>query len=466
MLETLTILPFSFWAVVFLLLAGAIWAAGQLRTGIGLPMLAVLGTVATWYVGDVLYNNYAGNHAQLFSSTVLGNAWWQVACFLTVFLLLAPMMHGWINSRQGQTNQSQTFRLILNGGLDPEFQLRLNRLFWVLAVVLVILIVIAFIRLGDQIPYYFFPFLGYKADPWARGQIGGGFSALFSMAGSVQMFVAAMLGVVAALSRDGRVRSLALIGCGLTWPGYIFDRTRNSMLMIVLPAILSWVFIRLRMGWLQKLGVLAVFFAIVNIWLSFVIANRSGTSIAAAFRDPDASITESAKEAHHAGLNMYEELCWVNTLINNGVFHVNWGGNYFANLVNPIPRGLWKDKPLIGLDYAVARGQEYTEEGTTATISDGLIGQGVVNFGTFLGPAFAAFLMSLWAVFLAGLDMPSGKVGNWAVFQLGLMETFNLGRDITFIAFYPVIFGLLIVRFMEPRLGGIKSQLRKSKRGT
>lgn len=30
---------------------------------------------------------------------------------------------------------------------------------------------------------------------------------------------------------------------------------------------------------------------------------------------------------------------------------------YFAELMNPIPRVLWPGKPLIGIDYAIARGQ-------------------------------------------------------------------------------------------------------------
>jgi hypothetical protein len=63
---------------------------------------------------------------------------------------------------------------------------------------------------------------------------------------------------------------------------------------------------------------------------------------------------------------------------------------YFAELVNPIPRGLWKDKPEIGIDYAIARGQLWAgqaagQAGVGATISTGMIGQGVVNFGPFFG---------------------------------------------------------------------------------
>jgi hypothetical protein len=85
---------------------------------------------------------------------------------------------------------------------------------------------------------------------------------------------------------------------------------------------------------------------------------------------------------------------------------INYGARYRAELVNPIPRGLWKDKPLIGLDYAVARGQRMEEGiGVTATISTGMIGQGVVNFGPFFGVLAAALLMAIWVAILARQDL-------------------------------------------------------------
>ena len=89
-------------------------------------------------------------------------------------------------------------------------------------------------------------------------------------------------------------------------------------------------------------------------------------------------------EAKHAGLNMLEELAWVNNFIDKGTFAVNWGQRYWAELVNPIPRGLWKDKPLVGIDYAIARGVAYGEAanvdaGVAATISTGMISTGMIG---------------------------------------------------------------------------------------
>jgi len=123
---------------------------------------------------------------------------------------------------------------------------------------------------------------------------------------------------------------------------------------------------------------------------------------------------------------------------------------------------------MIGLDYAVARGQEYTEGGgTTATISTGLIGQGVVNFDRYIGPAFAALLLGLWASFLARCDLQGQNAGYLGIYLLGMIETYNLGRDITFIALYPVIFGLPLVWWSSRSSQGMaKRQRRKPNYGT
>jgi hypothetical protein len=155
-------------------------------------------------------------------------------------------------------------------------------------------------------------------------------------------------------------------------------------------------------------------------------------------------------QAKHAGLNMLEELAWINSFIDKGIYEVNNGARYFAELVNPIPRGLWRDKPLIGIDYAIARGQKYEgfaakEAGVGATISTGMIGQGVVNFGPFFGVLAAAFLMGLWAALLARQDLKGDKTGRLLLYMLGLVLTFNLGRDITLITLYPFLFGYIML---------------------
>ena len=458
MFETLFALPPSFWVAVGLLALGTFQAVGQIKNGAGLPSLAVLGTVAVWYMGDALYNDYRGDYAQKFTPERLSNAWGEVSLFLAAFLLLMPMMHRLVNERH-LNRGSQVFRMLETDSNQPVFQSHLNQMFWGCVGVWLVLAVLAVIRTGSDAPYYFFPFLGHKADPWGRGRIGGGIDALLTLASYVQMFVAATFGVVAALAQNRRVRFLALIGCLLTWPWYIIDRTRNTMLAVLVPAILAWVFLRLRGGAWLKTVVLLVCFLLINAWFGFVLANRSNMSIASALQEQGFSLEQNEK-VHHEGLNMYEELCWINTFIKDGSFNPPTGQEYWAELVNPIPRTLWPGKPLIGLDYAAARGQTWDqgEGGVAATISTGMIGQGVVNFGRILGPAFAALLMSLWAAALARLDLEGQRVGRIPLYALGLILTFNLGRDITLITLYTFIFGSAIVWWLE------RSQHRPTRR--
>jgi len=187
--------------------------------------------------------------------------------------------------------------------------------------------------------------------------------------------------------------------------------------------------------------------------MKFVIETRSGANVALVFQQIGiAGVVEQVEstEAKHAGLNMLEELAWVNNFIDKGTYQVNNGARYFAELVNPIPRGLWQGKPLIGIDYAIARGQLYGDQkegeaGVGATISTGMIGQGVVNFGSFFGVLAAAFLMALWVAILARQDLKGDKTGRMLLFFIGCVLTFNLGRDITLITLYPFVFGYVML---------------------
>ena len=59
---------------------------------------------------------------------------------------------------------------------------------------------------------------------------------------------------------------------------------------------------------------------------------------------------------------------------------------------------IWPSKPLVGIDYAKWRGLEdpQSDLGVSATISTGMIGGGILNFGTFFGPVAAGIIMALW----------------------------------------------------------------------
>jgi hypothetical protein len=449
--------PISYWFVIGMIITGVVLSVQRIKDGTGIPMLAVIGTVTVWYVGDAYYNDYAHSYALIFDSDVLAAAWWQVGWFFVVFFVAVPPIHQWFNARHLRY-QSGVFQLARRGVDYPALQKQLNILFGGCLIIYVILVSIATIRLGSEIQYFFFPFLGYKAEPWGRQRIGTHFDALLSFALYIQMMVTTVFGVVAAVSTNRRTRLLAMILCFVSWPYFLFDRTRNTILAVVVPAMVSWVFLRLRGSILKKAIVLGTCYIVINAWMAFIIENRSSESIATAFREQGFSI-EKESEVHHQGLNMFEELCWINTFIKKGTYEPNWGTRYFAELVNPIPRSLWHGKPLIGIDYAIARGQGQREgsgggggvdQGSVyATVSTGMIGQGEVNFGTLLGPAAAALLMSLWVAVLARQDLHIMQLGRLPLYACGLILTFNLGRDITFITLYPFVFGAAALWWLE-----------------
>jgi hypothetical protein len=105
-----------------------------------------------------------------------------------------------------------------------------------------------------------------------------------------------------------------------------------------------------------------------------------------------------------------------------------------------------------------------TDAGVYATLSTGLIGQGVANFGLYLGAPFAALLMALWACWLARLDYLGQKIGFIPLYGLGLILTFALGRDITFLDLYPFVFGYGICWWLNRNYGQRLMGTKKSKR--
>ncbi len=454
MLETLSNLPLSFWVALASIGYGMGWAHRHLREGFGLPVLAVVGTVAVWYVGDVLYNDYQVEFMSQFTPEVMDDAWWQVTLFVIVLLVLVPVVHRRINKHE-LNRSSHVLRMLHAGVEQPRFQSRLHQLLWPTLILWMILNLVAAIRLENETINYFFPFLSGRVDPWSRGRIGGGIDALLTLANYFELFVAGVFGTLAALLKSWRLRLLAMFCCLLSWPYFIFDRTRNPMLAVVMPAILAWVFLRVRGSTLRKTAILFGFFVLISAWFAFIIANRSQTTITDALQERGFSF-EGAGEAHHAGLDMYQELCWINTFITEGSYKPNWGRRYFAELVNPIPRSYWPGKPLIGVDYAILRGQQIGNKiasdenaGIGASVTTGMIGQGVVNYGRVFGPAFAALLMSLWVAVLARLDLRGDSIGRIPLYGLGLILTFNLGRDITLMTLYTFVFGALIVWLLD-----------------
>jgi hypothetical protein len=338
---------------------------------------------------------------------------------------------------------------------DPFYQNQISVLAKILAISWFILMGIALIRVDFDFVGLFFPYLGERANPWGRDRIGSGLDALYALAGYVQIMLTALMGAALALSSRKSIMVLLGFCYFLAAPTFIFGRTRNSMLAILLPGFMALVALRIRGGIIMRIIVIIVGFITIESWMKFVIDNRDRASIAQAFKKggtQDAKV----KEKKHRGFNMFQELGYINYFIANGTYKVNWGQRYFAEIVNPVPRVLWPGKPMIGIDYAIARGMAYGNQdassgGVAASISTGMIGQGVVNFGRILGPIASALLMAIWVAVLARQDLMGHDIGHLLLYAIGLVLTFNMGRDITLLVIYPFVFGSLLLWWNKRR---------------
>ena len=435
-------------AVMVLLLQG--WQARMQCFGI--PMMVVALTIGIWYLIDPIYNGYS-QYIQEIGEPILNVAWWEVLLFLFTFGLAVPVVNKWMNGEADQ-DKSVLFELIDDHKVDtPFFQDQVEKLGVLIFVSWAGLMLLALWRTDFDFTGIFFPYLSDKNDPWSRDRIGSGLDFMISFASYIQIMLTALLGVICAISFRMRPFLLSGVSYLLAVPFYLFDRTRNTMLAVLLPGFFWLVLVRIKGGFLIRLVVILVGFFMIEGWLKFVIATRDTESVAMAFQEGGLQRSDLTNKKH-LGLNMFEELGYINLLIKNGTYRPNWGARYFAELVNPIPRSLWSGKPLIGIDYAVARGMAYGNQnaasgGVAASISTGMIGQGVVNFGGFFGPIAAAVIMALWSAILARQDRLGNNISHLLLYSIGLVLTFNMGRDITLLVIYPFVFAWLLIKVIN-----------------
>jgi len=290
-----------------------------------------------------------------------------------------------------------------------------------------------------------------KIGMYPLERVGSGASFVFNTIGYIHILICSLFGVIAVMAR-GPVRWIAIAMVFVTWPYFWFDRYRNRMLALLLPGLAAFLLLGKR-SLMMRLAVAITFTVILAIWFTKVMEYRAERNLTTFLENVTAE--GDGRDLNRAqgreGQDMLKELCWINTYIKSGRYSPNWGARYFAEIVNPIPRSLWEGKPMVGIDYAIARGFGGSREsgGVVATISTGMIGQGCVNFGRFLGVVAAAFIFALWAAFLSRLWCQRSSSFRLALFLIGLGLTLNTGRDFTLLVLFPFVFGYLALRVYE-----------------
>ncbi|MGB3797318.1 MAG: hypothetical protein WA957_13575 [Alteraurantiacibacter sp.] len=439
-------LPDTYYVALALLGGLGIWAAINFKRAWAPPFLAVLVTFAFWYMVEPLY---VPEEFVPFPGVIIRDAYFYGIIFLLsfalVFIAVAPLFRPALGEfgARGAIHRKELARTA------EGLAIPLGLLWMMLAA-------FGTYRVGGDVLQALFPLEGRSGlRMWQRsaGSGAGASGFLVSAASYFYLLVSATFGALLPLAKRRSTRILLVVMICLSWPYLFLQGSRNQTLIAVLPFIASFFIFGRASRWLKILTVLGVG-ALIFLWFGVVIQ----------MREENVAVTEIAlrQDITHYGLNMASELCWMLYFQQNELMQPSWGGRYLAELVNFVPRALWPGKPLIGIDYSVLRGfgGSGSDIGVIATISTGLIGQGIANFGPMLGSICAGFLMALWASFLWRLRVQA-TLPRLLLFALGLALTINLGRDITLLTLFPFVFGYIAVLAIEYREKRKHSRLRK-----
>jgi hypothetical protein len=403
------------------------------RNTFGVTVMVYI-TVFAWYFVDPFINPESYDYLPSF---LLEKSYGQVLLFLIGFRVFTPIAARWILRRRSSG--------ILDTRLTPEQILIGAAALWL------VLFIIGIARMGGDVMSAVFPVDG-RAGPsmWGRDALessGSGF--LISFGGYVFNAVTAFLGVLIFFQRSIVWRLLAGAMFAITLPYFFLAGARSHFLAAVLPFIITYLFYG-RHLLILKLAILTVAFFSLNEGFKFVTAFRgTGFREVLASENPYELMDEDMQR--QSGLNMIQELCFVNTYLETGGGSPAYGARYLNEILNFVPRIIWPSKPLIGIDYAKWRGFESdnSELGVNTTVSSGMIGGGVLNFGQILGPVAAGILMALWTGLLIRWWEQRKSLLRLVLFMLGVGLTFNLGRDISMLVLWPVIFAYFFVRLAE-----------------
>ena len=396
--------------------------------------LAVYVTVFGWYFVDPFLNPEQYDYIPAF---LISQSYGQVLLFLIAFRFFVPVAECWIVRRRS-TGVFHVQRF------TPEQVLIVTGAIWL------VLLLIGIARMGGDVSGALFPIDSRAgATMWGRSAIATSATG-FLIASGGYMFnaITAFLGVLVFFQRSLFWRCLAGTMFAISLPYFLFEGARSHFLAAILPFIVTYLFYG-RHALIIKLAVLAVAFFCLDHGFKLVTAFRgTGFRDLLAAEHPYELVNEDLRQS---GLNMIQELCFANAYIGSGAAPPAYGGRYLNELLNVIPRVIWPSKPLVGIDYARWRGLEdpQSDLGVSATISTGMIGGGILNFGPFFGPIAAGIIIALWTGLLIRWWQQRNSLLRLMLFMLGAGLTFNLGRDITLLVLWPVVFAYCFVRLIE-----------------
>lgn len=423
-------LPLEYWFCAIVLVLAGVFGVRLRREAWAAPFIAVLATITGWYMVEPVY---FADFFYEFTPSASSSAFACVFIFLVSFVAVCPFV---VKAFEPEARKSSDEMSLI----QPEQ--------FIPTIVGIWLVLLAFgiSRMEGDVIGSLFPIEGRNGiTMWQRsaGEDAGATGFLVSTANYVYSLVLSLFGLLLPFTRKPALRILLIACIVVSWPYAFLQGSRNVTLAVVVPALAAYLLIGRQRPAVKFFIAIVSFFALDFAMRTIILFRNVGFDVI--------SFTE-VEHAQHLGLNMASELIWIAGFVEDNVIEISYGMGYLKELVNVIPRAIWADKPLLGIEYAIARGfgGGQGDIGVFATLSSGVIGQGVLNFGTWFGPFFAALLMACWVGILTRLR-EQGGVARTALFLIGLGLTFNLGRDVTLLVLFPFVFGYIGVRILEAR---------------
>jgi hypothetical protein len=394
------------------------------------PFIAVLATIAGWYMVEPVY---FADFFYEFTPSASSSAFACVFIFLVSFVIACPFVVKAFEPKARQGTGDMTL-------IHPE------QFIPTIVAVWLVLLVFGIYRLDGDVFGALFPIEGRSGlNMWQRGagEDAGAYGSLVSAATYVYILVLGLFGLLLPFTKKPALRILLVACIVVSWPYAFLQGSRNITLAVVIPALAAYLLIGRRRPAVKFFIAIVAFFGLDFAMRTIIQFRNVGFDLA--------SLTE-VEHAQHLGLNMASELIWIVGFVDDRAIEISYGMGYLKELLNVVPRAIWPDKPLLGIEYAIARGfgGGQADIGVFATLSTGVVGQGVLNFGTWFGPFVAALLMACWVGILTRLREQGGVARIRALpHRPGL--TFNLGRDVTLLVLFPFVFGYIGVRILEAR---------------
>lgn len=438
-------LPVTYYMSAILVAAEFIYCIYNVREIWSVPFLGVVLTIAVWYLAEPLYTP---GGFQSFDSLNIQTAYDSVLLTLISLTVVMPLTLTMMRPRSSR-------RLSTAAYVSPE------RVFHVAALIWLILLAYGTYRMGGDLLGALYPISSRSGGTmWSRdaGAGSGQDGFIVSAAAYIYVLCLAAFGILYSLAPRRAYKNFALLLMCISWPWTMLQGSRNLTLAVAIPGLLAYLLFS-GTGMIRR-GI---------VFLSSLISLELVLRLMGYYRNAgfDKAPSHEAVNGKHLGLNMASELIYCIQYISDRTLSVDYGGRYLAEIANVIPRVIWPSKPLIGIDYAIARGfgGAPNDIGVVATISTGMIGGGVLNFGVLFGPIVVGILMSLWVGLLTRFHS-QGTPLRLTLFLVGLGLTFNLGRDLTLLVVWPLVFGYASVRLLESSTFADYLRRRETRKGS